>query len=111
MTKIEMKGYGPELYKSTELSIGQTVKEVVKGFSQKDFSQNDGEENLKWVLEFESGKGLSLNQTNTKFLLDKGFDEYEELIGHTVTLTKEVRTVGMKQGEREMVGIFIIDVA
>ena len=109
MTKIEYMG-GSELYKSTDLEVGQEVEETVEGYHLATFEQDNGKDQDKWVLDFVSGKALVLNATNTKFLLDAGYVDFEDLIATKVKIRKEVRKVDTGKGKREFVGLFIVSV-
>ena len=110
-TKIEIRN-GVELYDSTSMKLGETVTETVTDVRLQDFrSDPEDEANKKWVLVFESGKGLALNFTNTKFLVESGIDEYEMLIGRKVELVKEARLIGsLNKGSHDVVGIFIKEI-
>jgi len=109
MTKIEYMG-GSELYKSTDLEVGQEVEEIVQTYHLATFEQDNGKDQDKWVLDFVSGKALVLNATNTKFLLDAGYTDFEDLIATKVRIRKEVRKVETSKGKREFVGLFIVSV-
>ena len=108
MTKIEMRG--SELYKSSDMEMNSETAETVIGFHEVSFTQDNGSTQDKYVLDFESGKGLALNSTNLKFLIEKGIKEYEELIGKRLILKKEVRKLKMSSGVKEVIGIFITEI-
>ena len=110
-TKIEIRN-GVELYDSTSMKLGETVTETVADVYQQDFrSQGETTPKLKWVLVFETGKGLSLNVSNTRFLIEHGVSEYEHMVGRKVTLVKEARVVETKKGQQEVIGIFIKEIS
>ena len=111
-TKIEL-GSGVTLYRSGEMKLGETVTETVTDVRLQDFrSEPEDEANKKWVLVFESGKGLALNFTNTKFLVESGIGEYEMLIGRKVKLVKEARLIdSLNKGSHDVVGIFIKEIS
>ena len=108
MTKIEMRG--SELYKSSDMEMNSENRETVIGFHEVSFTQDNGSTQDKYVLDFESGKGLALNSTNLHFLIEKGIKEYEELIGKRLILKKEVRKLKMSSGVKEVIGIFITEI-
>ena len=110
MTKIEY-GNRSELYRSSDLKMGEGIAEVIEDVHVGQFPQEDGTVEKKWVLDFESGKGLALNGTNTKFLIDHEIQEYEDLIGKKVVIRKEVRNIKTAKGEKEVVGLFIASVS
>ena len=108
MTKIEMRG--SELYKSSDMEMNSENEETVIGFHEVSFTQDNGSTQDKYVLDFESGKGLALNSTNLHFLIEKGIKEYEELIGKRLILKKEVRKLKMSSGVKEVIGIFLTEI-
>ena len=110
MTKIEY-GNRSELYRSSDLKMGEGIAEVIEDVHEGQFPQEDGSIQKKWVLDFESGKGLALNGTNTKFLMDNKFVEYEDLIGKKIVIKKDVRNIKTSKGEKEVVGLFIVSVS
>ena len=110
-TKIEVRN-GVELYDSTSMKLGETVTETVTDVYEQDFrSQGELTPKKKWVLGFSSGKGLSLNVTNTRFLIDHDVKEYELMVGKRITLVKEARVVETKKGPQEVIGIFIKEIS
>ena len=108
MTKIELNR--SELYKSADMKMGEQVAETVVGFRQVTFTRDDGKSQDKYVLDFESGKGLALNSTNLQYLIDKNVVEYENLIGKRLILEKQVKKIKLSGGEKEVLGIFITDI-
>lgn len=109
MTKIEF-GNRSEFYKSTDLKMNEEVFERVSDVHEASFPHDDGSFQKKWVLDFDDGKGLALNGTNTKFLIEKGFQDYEELIGRKVKIRKEVRILKTVKGDKEGIGLFLVQV-
>ena len=49
--------------------------------------------------------------TDTKFLMDNKFQEYEDLIGKKIVIKKDVRNIKTSKGEKEVVGLFIVSVS
>ena len=111
-TKIEL-GSGVTLYRSSDMKLGETVTETVSDVRLQDFRSDPEEEpNQKWILVFDSGKGLALNFTNTRYLIDSGIGEYEMLIGKKVKLVKEARVIdSLNKGSHDVVGIFIKEIS
>lgn len=111
MTKIELENRVP-LYKSGDMQLGETVTETVKDVREQDFRSDPADEpNKKWVLIFESGKGLALSYSNVVFLLEHGFKEYESLIGMQVTFGKEARSISASDGKKhDVVGLFLKEI-
>ena len=108
MTKIELNR--SELYKRSDLQMGEQRAETVTGFRLVNFTKDDGSSQKKFVLDFESGKAMALNSTNLQFLIDKGIGEYEVLVGKRLILEKQVKKITLKGGETEVLGIFITDI-
>ena len=108
MTKIELNR--SELYKRSDLQMGEQRAETVTGFRLVNFTKDDGSSQKKFVLDFESGKAMALNSTNLQFLIDKGIGEYEVLVGKRIILEKQVKKITLKGGETEVLGIFITDI-
>lgn len=111
MTKIELENRIP-LYKSGDMKLGETVTETVKDVREQDFrSVPEDEPKKKWVLLFESGKGLALSYSNVVFLIDHGLKEYESLIGMKVTFGKEARSIEASDGRKyDVVGLFLKEI-
>ena len=111
MTKIELDS-SVTLYRSSDLKLGETITEIVTNVLLKDFrSEQESEPKNKWVLVFSNKKGLSLNYVNTKFLLEHGFGEYEELVGKQVTFVKEARVIeSNNKTSHDVVGLFIKEI-
>ena len=111
MTKIELENRVP-LYKSGDMQLGETVTETVKDVREVDF-RGDPEEvpKYKWVLVFENGKGLALSYSNVVFLIEHGMEEYESLIGMSVTFGKEARSISASDGKKhDVVGLFLKEI-
>lgn len=108
MTKIELENRVP-LYKSGDMKLGEIVTETVKDVREQDFrSDPEDEPNKKWVLIFESGKGLALSYSNVVFLIEHSIKEYESLIGMHVVFAKEARSITAGDGKKhDVVGLFI----
>lgn len=118
MTKILGGNSFPRLLKSSEMEMNESVVLKVSGFELVDFGDDREKPVFEGITMIQDGitekeeiVKFSLNYVNSVYLQERGFTDYEDLIGNTLVIKKEARVLENTQGKKyDSVGLFITEV-
>ena len=100
---------GVAFLKALDFEINESRKYEVTGKEDREFDKGIKPMLIVKGLD-EEEHGFVLNRTNLDFLIEKGYHNFEELYGKTVTIKKEERFFEGKFGKRKNIGLFLTKV-